>query len=246
MDDPSTAERVAVVTGAAGGIGYAIVERLVARGFRVAALDTDRAPLEERFPGTRGVTSLVVDVRDEGALFSAARVVEAELGPVYALVNNAGVFSRTPALSADMALVRHTLEVNLEGAIAATSAFGRAMATRRAGRIVNIASIAAHAGAALASAYAASKAGLVAVTQSHARELAQVGIAVNAVLPGYCETPMLDPSRALAEKFILPRIPLRRFAMPSEIAEVVEMLVLLRTPYLTGAALPVDGGLHVG
>jgi 2-hydroxycyclohexanecarboxyl-CoA dehydrogenase len=246
MGEPSTADRVAVVTGAAGGIGGAVVRRLVAQGFRVAALDLERGPLHERFGNAAAVTSLVVDVRDEDALVSAARVVEAELGPVYALVNNAGVFSRTPALSVDMKLVRRTLEVNLEGALAATSAFGKAMAVRRTGRIVNVASIAAHAGAALASAYAASKAGLVAVTQSHARELAPLGIAVNAVLPGYCETPMLDPSRALAEKFVVPRIPLRRFAEPMEIAEVVEMLVLLRTPYLTGAALPVDGGLHVG
>lgn len=244
MSVPSTDEtRAVVVTGAARGIGRAVVARLAARGFRVAALDRESVGSSD---ASELVTFFEVDITAFSALPSIAERVERDLGPVYALVNNAGVFERTPALSYSDEALRRTLAVNLEGALACTRAFGRAMSERRSGRIVNVASIAAEAGAALAAAYAASKAGLVAVTQSHARELGPLGIAVNAVLPGYCETPMLEPDRALVSKFVSPRIPLKRFVTPDEVAEVVEMLVCLQTPYLTGAAIPIDGGLHVG
>ena len=237
---------IAVVTGAAGGIGGAIVTRLVARGFRVAALDRDIDALGSLYASSDGVRCFAIDVTNHARVADVARVIEAELGAVVALVNNAGVFIRTPALGYDEADVARVLATNLAGALSCTSAFCAAMARRRSGRVVNVASIAAATGAALAAAYAASKAGLVVATASHARELAPAGIAVNAVLPGYTRTAMLAPDSALAEKFVLPRIPLRRFAEPAEIAEVVEMLLTLNTPYLTGAAIPIDGGLHVG
>jgi NAD(P)-dependent dehydrogenase (short-subunit alcohol dehydrogenase family) len=241
-DDPA----VIVVTGAAGGIGRSIVLRLAARGFRVAALDVDEASLKEALVGVPNVHCMRADVTAHDALVSLAHRIEAEIGPVVGLVNNAGVFIRTPTLPFDARSVRDTLAVNLEGALACTSAFAAGMSLRKSGRIVNVASIAAYAGAALATAYAASKAGLVAATQSQARELATHGISVNAVLPGYCRTAMLLPDLALATKFVVPRIPWKRVAEPDEIAEVIEMLLTLRTPYLTGAAIPIDGGLHVG
>lgn len=242
MASPSTEAElpVAVVTGGASGIGRAITLALRAGGHPVAIVDRDR-PSDDV-----DATFVRADVTSRDDLERAAGRIEDVLGPIGILVNGAGVFEKSPALEYDDSVVRRILAINLEGVLLATSVFGRRMAARRHGRIVNIASIAAHAGAALASAYAASKAGLVAATQSHARELAPLGISVNAILPGYCDTPMLASERALVHSFVVPRIPLRRVARPEEIAEVVVALVSLRTPYLTGAAIPIDGGLHVG
>lgn len=246
MDSRSTdREPVVVVSGASRGIGRAIARRFAREGFRVVALDRT-APDDSTASEDARIEDVRVDVTDRVALEGVRDAIERESGPVFALINNAGVFGRTPALDFDAQVVRRILETNLEAALTCVAVFGARMAERRRGRIVNVASIAAHAGAALASAYAASKAGLVAATQSHARELAPLGIAVNAVLPGYCDTPMMATERALITGFVVPRIPLRRVAEPDEIAEVVERLVSLRTPYLTGAAIPVDGGLHVG
>jgi len=237
---------VAVVTGAAGGIGAAVAARLALRGMRVVAIDID----EERLTASCGegaaqMHPLVVDVSDPDAVARAADDVATALGPAAILVSSAGVFARTPALGPSDAM-RRILAVNLEGAVHLTRSFGAHMVKRGHGRIVHVASIAASTGAAAASVYAASKAGLVALTRSHARELAGHGIAVNAVLPGYTRTAMTAPDEGMLDVFVVPRIPLKRLAVPDEIAEVVEMLATCATPYLTGAAIEVDGGLHVG
>ncbi len=237
---------VAVVTGAAGGIGAAVVRRLRERGMCVAALDVD-GPGLGRALGAEApeLHFFEVDVRDAPALVSIADDLAAGLGRIDLLVTCAGVFRRTPALEPDGGAIRLLLETNLESAIHATRAFGRHM-QRRGGRIVHVGSVAAVTGAALAAGYAASKAGLVAVTRSHARELAAAGIAVNAVLPGYCRTSMLEAELGLLKHTVLPRIPLHRVAEPEEIAEVVELVGTCKTPYLTGSTVVVDGGLHVG
>lgn len=238
--------RVAVVTGAAGGIGAAVAARLVQRGMRVVAIDVDAERLLAACgEGGASLHPLVVDVADPAAVERAAEDVATALGPAGILVSSAGVFARTPALGASDAM-RTLLAVNLEGAVHLTRSFGAQMAKRGHGRIVHVASIAATTGAAAASVYAASKAGLVALTRSHARELASLGIAVNAVLPGYTRTGMTAADEGMLDVFVVPRIPLRRLAMPDEIAEVIEMLVTCETPYLTGAAIEIDGGLHVG
>jgi len=237
---------VAVVAGAAGGIGAAVAERLVRRGMRVVAMDVDAERLHAACgEGAAALHPLVVDVTDPAAIERAAEDVATALGPAAILVSSAGVFARTPALEPAHAM-RHVLSVNLEGAVHLTRSFGAQMARRRYGRIVHVASIAASTGAAAASVYAASKAGLVALTRSHARELAAHGIAVNAVLPGYTRTAMTAADEGMLDVFVVPRIPLKRLAMPDEIAEVVELLATCATPYLTGAAIEIDGGLHVG
>ncbi len=237
---------VAVVTGAAGGIGAAVAARLALRGMRVVAMDIDADRLREACgEGGASMHPLVVDVSDPAAVERAAEDVVTALGPAAVLVSSAGVFARTPALGSYEAMHR-LLAVNLEGAVYLTRAFGSQMATRGYGRIVHVASIAASTGAAAASVYAASKAGLVALTRSHARELAGLGIAVNAVLPGYTRTAMTAADEGMLDVFVVPRIPLKRLAMPDEIAEVVELLATCETPYLTGAAIEIDGGLHVG
>lgn len=241
-------ERVAVVTGAASGIGAAVVRRLLGAGLRVAALDVSEPALAElaRTADPSRIAGITVDVGDAAAVSRAAAAVDAAFGRVDALVTCAGVFARTPALRSDPAAVDRILRVNLQGVLNATASFGPIMARARHGRIVHVASVAAAGGAALAAAYAASKAGVVAVAQSHARELAGDGISVNAVLPGYCNTPMAEPERATLERFVVPKIPLRRLAEPDEIAEVIEFLATCRTGYLTGASILVDGGLRAG
>jgi NAD(P)-dependent dehydrogenase (short-subunit alcohol dehydrogenase family) len=245
-DGAAPVERIAIVTGAAGGIGAAIVRRLLARGVCVVALDLDGSRLGDVCgPPSARLHPLVVDVTDPGAVDQAADDVATALGCASILVCCAGAFARTPALQPGSAASR-LLAVNLESAVHCTRAFGAQMAKRGGGRIVHVASIAATTGAATASVYAASKAGLVALARSHARELAPQGIAVNAVLPGYCRTAMTARDAATLEAFVVPRIPLKRLAEPDEIAEVVEMLATCSTPYLTGAAIEIDGGLHVG
>ncbi len=246
MSGPEIEPLVAVVAGAAGGIGAAVAARLVSRGMRVVAIDVDAERLAAACgDGAAGLHPLVVDITDPIAVERAADDVMTALGPAAVLISSAGIFARTPALGPSEAM-RKLLAVNLEGAVHLTRAFGTHMAKRGYGRIVHVASIAASTGAATASVYAASKAGLVALTRSHARELAGHGIAVNAVLPGYTRTAMTAPDEGLLDVFVVPRIPLKRLAMPDEIAEVVAMLATCETPYLTGAAIEIDGGLHVG
>ena len=238
-------DQVAVVTGAAGGIGRAVVDRLSGAGWRVAAVDRDPTGLA-RIGSRDGLACFLADAGDADQVSLAARSVDAAFGRVDAMVTCAGIFAQTPALRWDPPAVERILRVNLEGVALATAAFGALMARGRAGRIVHVASAAALDGAALAGAYAASKAGVVAMTQSHARELADAGISVNAVLPGFIDTSMTAPNRAMLERFTVPRIPVRRLGNADEVAEVVEFLLTCRTTYLTGAAVVIDGGLHSG
>jgi 3-oxoacyl-[acyl-carrier protein] reductase len=242
--------KVAVVTGAGGGIGRELVAGLLAKGCAVAATDNDRDKLValEKIDAVGGgpLRRLAMDVCDPDQVRRVADSITSELGGVDILINNAGVFRKGSILGWDDATARHVLEVNLLGAMSCMAAFGTVMRRRRSGRIVNIASIAGVTGSALSPAYAASKAGLIAATLSCAREFAECGIAVNALAPGFCDTPMLAPDKGLVQSFTVPRIPLRRIATPAEVAEVAIFLATCRTPYLTGSVLTMDGGLHVG
>lgn len=233
---------VAVVTGAAVGIGRATVEALTDAGFIVVA--ADREALEP--PATGRVLPRVLDVTDPEAVIRAAVEVERELGRIDVLVNNAGVFEQTPALGIDEATMRRVLDTNLCGVLRCTSAFGAAMAHHGGGRIINVASISGIGGAALASVYAASKGGVIAATRSAARELAPRGISVNAVAPGYCDTPMLEDHRATIERFVVPRIPMRRVATAREVARVVLFLATAAPDYQTGSVITLDGGTTSG
>lgn len=223
--------RVAVVTGAAGGLGSAIVRALRSARFQVVATDVAE-----------------MDVTDPAAVQAVASGLER----VDVLVNAAGVFARTPALGWDEGAALRMVQVNLLGALRCTAAFGAVMARQPAprrgprGRIVNVSSVSGLTGAAVGSVYAATKAGLIAATRSAARELAPHGIVVNAVAPGFCDTEMLAADRALVQAFTVPRIPLRRLGRPDEVAEAVRFLATCRTDYLTGAVLTLDGGLSVG
>lgn len=240
--------RRAVVSGAGKGIGRAAVRGLAAAGFRVAATDLEPVPLDVFGvePGAEEILSLAMDVSDRASVDRAAVEVGNAWGGVDLLVNNAGVFAQTPALTMDEESMLHLLQVNLCGTLRCTAAFGGLMSAQGGGRIVNIASISGITGAALASVYAASKAGVLAATRSAARELAAAGIVVTALAPGYCETAMLAPHKELVERFVVPRIPLGRVASAEEVAEWVVFLATCATGYQTGGVITLDGGISSG
>ncbi len=253
------------MTGAARGIGRGIALRLAAHGSAVAVSDLHPRPfqgeryhrLRERWSGPEeevstadavralGVAAveLEVDVADAGSVRAAVAACGAELGPVDVLVNNAGIVNNIASLEQMSAEAwEQELRVNLTGAFHCIQAAVPAMAERGWGRVVNIASIAARVPTSGQPAYAASKAGLVALTQSTAQEFARRGVTANAVLPGLIATPLVlsmpEPLRA----GIVGQVPVGRLGEPEEIGELVAFLASPAASFLTATAIPCDGG----
>lgn len=249
-------KKIAVVTGAAGGFGREIVHSLLQEGFLVAATDTAKERLSQLpnySQGEENLQCLFMDVADIDSIQTAAAQILNRFndGQITVLVNNAGIFERTPILFSDCYdRVRKTIEINLLGTYYCTSIFARYMVNHKFGRIINIASIAGTWGAALASAYAASKGGMIAASQSWARELAPYGISVNALAPGVFQTQMSDRAEpkgvSFIEKQLVDFIPVRRLGNPQDVAELVAFLATCKTNYLNGAIFTLDGGLQIG
>jgi NAD(P)-dependent dehydrogenase (short-subunit alcohol dehydrogenase family) len=229
-------ERIALVTGSAQGIGRAIAESLAASGHRVVGVDR----LEhEAGPMARVIRA---DLSDPDAI---AELIE-EVGPVDILVNNAAVLFERPIEAMSIDEFDLTMAVNLRAPFLLSRGFGAGMCDRGWGRIINISSVGARTGAmAQAAAYAASKAGLIALSKNFARNYGPFGVNVNAIAPAAIETPMAaglaGNSPGLRERLI-PEIPLRRFAPPSEIASVVDFLASDGASFITGATIDVNGG----
>lgn len=251
MSRPEIVERrfagkVAVVTGGGGGIGLATAERLLADGASVAVWDvrtSDRAAaLAVEAPDRWWVD--LVDVRDREAVAAAtARLVDAA-GGIDILVNNAGLTDgyREAADMTDESWSR-VMDTNVSGAWHCAQACLPAMRARGGGRIVNISSVFADHGFPGQSAYAASKAAIVAMTRVWARELAAAGITVNAVSPGYIRTPMNAGHPEPFTNLVVGRTPLRRIGEANEVAAAIAFLVSDDAAFITGTTLPVDGGL---
>ncbi|MFG2037020.1 SDR family NAD(P)-dependent oxidoreductase [Dactylosporangium sp. NPDC048998] len=235
-------ERVAVITGAAHGIGRRTAEVLAEEGYLLAVID--REPL----PAFDGL-SFVGDVSDEGDVLRFAAEVESRYGRADVLVNNAGIASIAPAEETTAAQWRRVLEVNLTGPFLLCQAFGRAMLVRGSGSIVNIASVAGLMGVADRVAYNASKHGLIGLTRTLAVEWGGRGVRVNAVCPGWVKTEMDDESQAsgaYGDRDIIEHVPMARFAQPDDIARAVAFLAdPARSGFVNGAALSVDGGWAV-
>lgn len=237
--------QVALVTGGSRGIGLAIAEELASAGARVAVVARDEARAQSAAQGLAGEghRGYSCDVADPEACNALVKRVEAELGAVDVLVNNAGV-------TRDNLLMRikdedwdAVLDTNLRGAFNLMRAVSRGMMKKRAGRIVNVSSVVGVMGNAGQANYAASKAGLIGLTKAVAKELASRGVLVNAVAPGYIETDMTHDLADAAREALMKQIALGRLGSPKDIAPVVRFLAGPGAAYMTGQVLVVDGGM---
>jgi NAD(P)-dependent dehydrogenase (short-subunit alcohol dehydrogenase family) len=238
------AARIAVVTGAAGGIGSAVSTRLAADGFAVACLDRHEDDVSKQAAQLPGAIGVAADLRHSAAVARAARRVRAELGEPWLLVNAAGVFSIQRLTDLDEAEWDRIIDTNLKGPYLTCREFLPAMIAARDGCIVNVASTAGLRGGRQRAAYCASKGGLVQLTRSMAIDHGPDGVRVNCVCPGLIDTTMADWIRHDEEA--LNRwaggIPARRMGTPAEIADAVSFLASDSARYLHGAVLAVDGG----
>lgn len=240
------AGRVAFVTGSTRGIGRAIAAVLHRAGAKVAVVGRDperaRAAAAELGEHTVGVAC---DVSDAAQVEAAVEAAETALGPVDILVNNAGLARDQILLRMSEADWDAVLDANLKGAFLTTRAVTRGMLKRRAGRIVNIASVVGLSGNKGQANYAASKAGLIGFTKAVAKEYASRNILVNCVAPGFIETDMTAGLPVEAREPLLQRIPLGRLGRPEDVAGAVLFLASDLAGYVTGQVLVVDGGMII-
>jgi 3-oxoacyl-[acyl-carrier protein] reductase len=240
--------QVAVVTGSGRGIGHAIAVRLAKEGARVASVsrtETNAQKTADEINAARADASkaYAVDVADQAAVQKAAEQIFQDFGRVDILVNNAGVTRDGLSMRMSMEDWDTVLNTNLKGAFNFTQAVMRPMIKQRSGRIINISSIAGLTGNAGQANYAASKAGLIGLTKTLARELASRGITVNAVAPGLIETDMTTVLSEEIRQGILQKIPLGKLGEPDDIAGAVAYLASAEAKYITGQVLTVDGGM---
>jgi NAD(P)-dependent dehydrogenase (short-subunit alcohol dehydrogenase family) len=247
MADTDARARVALVTGAASGIGLAATRRLLASGWKVAIVDRDEPALEGQ-RHAHGHSPLVfiapMDVTDEAAVGDVMDRAVAALGGLNGVVNSAGIAADIPALDTPVELFRKILDVNVVGTFIVARAAARIMQERGGGAIANLASVAGLRGSKGRSAYGSSKGAVIVLTQVLANDLARYGIRVNAVAPGPVDTPMVKTMHTAEDRALwLRHIPMRRYAEPDEIAIVLEFLLDgTKSGYMTGAVVPVDGG----
>lgn len=230
---------VVLVTGGNRGIGHAIALQLQAQGYRVVVGSRSGSAPD-------GLDAVQLDVSVPSSIESAFERVEDEVGPVYGLIANAGITRDTLLMRMSDEDLDDVLATNLAGSIRVARRALRGMIRARRGRIVFISSVVGMMGSAGQVNYAAAKAGLVGAARSLAREVGPRGITVNVVAPGFVETDMTAglPDERKAE--ILGAVPLGRYAQPAEVAAVVDFLVSEGAGYVTGALVPVDGGLGMG
>src|SRR5918996_4134584 len=240
--------KVAVVTGGSRGIGRACAEALagagwsVAIGYRTREADAKEALDSLEAAGTPGMT-VYLDVADEASVQEAFRRVSDEAGPVTGLVNNAGYSRDGLLLKYSMEEYERTMSTNLRGSFLCSRAALRSMLREKWGRIVNMSSAVAIHGNAGQTVYAATKAGLLGLTKSLAREVAAKGITVNALCPGLLETEMTSHLTEEARSFYIDQTPSRRPATLHEVSALVRFLMSEEASYMNGTVIPVDGGL---
>jgi len=241
--------RIALVTGASRGIGEAIAKRLASEGATVlaAARTADAlARVVSEIEGAGGrASALALDLADPGAIEAAVKNALAAHGEIHVLVNNAGVTEDNLILRMSREAWDRVLATNLTGVFLLTQAVVKGMVRKRYGRIVNVTSVVGLMGNAGQVNYAASKAGLVGLTKSVARELASRNITCNAVAPGFIATAMTDKMTDEAKSKMTGQIPLERLGAPGDVAAAVAYLALEDAAYVTGTVVNVSGGLYM-
>ena len=240
--------KTAIVTGAAQGVGFATASLLARSGFHAILTDVQSLEPQVRELQAAGldVEGLNGDVSAEAFAQQLARHIEESCGAVDVLVNNAGVALIEPAELTTAAQWRRVMDVNLFGPFLLCKYLGAAMLKRRAGSIVNVASVAGLAGISYRSAYNASKHGLIGLTRTLAAEWAGRGVRVNAVCPGWIKTEMditAQASGLYEDSDITNRVPMARFATPNDVAQAILFLAdAEKSSFVNGVCLPVDGG----
>jgi 3-oxoacyl-[acyl-carrier protein] reductase len=252
----SEAQRVALVTGAASGIGAAIARRFALEGLAIVCADIrpDGAEATAAHIRSAGGTAdaLALDIADDAQVAAVPEWLASRFGRLDVLVNNAGISGEAATADLDIAAVRRVLAVNVEGALALTLATRALLVKSESGRILNIASIQGYRAARDSLAYGASKGALINATRGLAIDLADDGVLVNALAPGFVDTPMAHfPDGSSEYDFVCfkkiyvenGRIPLRRPGSPDEIAETAVFFCSPANSYVTGQVLAVDGGM---
>ncbi|HEX4021370.1 MAG TPA: 3-oxoacyl-[acyl-carrier-protein] reductase [Acidobacteriaceae bacterium] len=242
--------RVALVTGASQGIGRACALALAKAGAQVALAARNQAKLAEvaaEIEAAGGTaTVFALDMASEDSIQAGAKAVLGYYGKVEILVNNAGITHDTLMLRMKRADWDAVLNTNLTGAFLLTQAIMPSMLKARWGRIINITSVVGQTGQAGQANYAASKAGLIGLTKSLARELASRNITANAVAPGYIESPMTAVLNDQQRSAMTTQIPLARAGTPEDVAHAVTFLATDEAGYITGHVLDVNGGMYMG
>ena len=243
------AEKTVIVTGSGQGIGREIARRFACGGANLVISDVNPETTEEAAEELRqsghdalGAPADVTDAEEVDELFSAARE---RFGSIDVVVNNAGITHDTLLVRMSEEDWDNVIRVNLRGAFLVSRAAGKIMMKQRSGRIVNIASVVGMRGNVGQSNYSASKAGLIGLTKSAAKELAPRGVTVNAVAPGFIRTGMTEAMSDQARKTFLKTIPLQRQGEPSDVADAVTFLASDRAGYITGQVLSVCGGINI-
>jgi len=240
-------KKLAVVTGAARGIGRAICLKLLKQGFEVAGIDLNADQLAdlENVVQQQGykITTKCLDITDTAALTETLNGLAIEFGGIAVLVNNAGITRDKLMMQMDEEDFDKVIAVNLRAAFIATSIVVRSMVRQKFGRIINISSVAAVMGQAGSSNYAASKAGLIGMTKSIAREVGKKNVTANCIAPGFIMTDMTEILPDAVKDAAKQVIPVRRFGSVDDVANAVAFLASDEAGYITGQVLCVDGGM---
>ena len=239
--------KIAIVTGAARGIGLEITRELLGMGMTVVAVDLKEdllAELPAALEAGEKLDCRAMDVTDSAGFGGLVEDVHEQYGRLDVLVNNAGITRDGLVLMMSDEDWELVLKVNLTSAFIGVRAAGKIMMRQRSGSIVNMSSYSGLEGNRGQANYAASKAGMLGLMKSAAKELAKRGVRVNAVAPGFIQTEMTDVLPQQAKDMALEQIPMRRFGQPGDVAKAVAFLASDASSYITGQVISVDGGMH--